>query len=122
MFTIYLVVGILFKADPRIVALYGVLTSYNYFSHMNVRVGFGRWAWVLNSPHYHRRHHSRRPEDRDGNFAALLPVFDVITGAYRAPEPGYYPETGLDEGESPRSVLSALAWPLRPRRRIQAEA
>jgi len=121
-FTIYLVVGVLFKADARIVALYGVLTSYNYFTHMNVRVGFGRWAWVLNAPQYHRRHHSSRPEDRDCNFAALLPVFDVLTGAYRAPGPGYYPETGLDEGESPRSVLSALIWPLRPPRGIRAQA
>jgi sterol desaturase/sphingolipid hydroxylase (fatty acid hydroxylase superfamily) len=112
-FTIYLVVGVLFKADARIVALYAMLSSYNYFSHMNVRVGFGRLAWVLNSPQYHRRHHSSRPEDRDCNFAALLPVFDVLTGAYRAPEAGYYPETGLDEGESPRGVLSALIWPLR---------
>ena len=46
----------------------------------------------------------------------------VITGAFRAPETGYYPETGLDEGESPGSVLSALAGPLRPARRIQAQA
>ena len=121
-FTIYLVAGVLFKADARIVALYGALSSYNYFTHMNVRVGYGRWAWVLNAPQYHRRHHSSRPEDRDCNFAALLPVFDVLTGAYRAPEPGYYPETGLDEGESPGSVLAALTWPLRSSRRIQAQA
>jgi len=84
-FTIYLVVGVLFRADARIVALYGIITSYNYFSHMNVRVGFGRLAWVLNSPQYHRRHHSSHPADRDCNFAALLPVFDVLMGAYRPP-------------------------------------
>jgi sterol desaturase/sphingolipid hydroxylase (fatty acid hydroxylase superfamily) len=112
-FTIYLAVGVLFKADARIVVLYGILSSYNYFSHMNVRLGFGRLAWVLNSPQYHRRHHSSRLEDRDCNFAALMPVFDILTGAYRRPEAGYYPETGLDEGEGPRSLLSALIWPLR---------
>lgn len=112
-FTIYLVVGVLFRADPRIVVLYGVLTTYNYFTHMNVRVGFGRWAWVLNAPHYHRRHHSSRPQDHDCNFAAMLPVFDVLTGAYRPPAPDDYPETGIEE-EGPPNVLAALVWPLRP--------
>ncbi|MDB5481329.1 MAG: sterol desaturase [Caulobacteraceae bacterium] len=113
-FTIYLVVGLLFKADARIVGLYGVLTSYNYVTHMNVKVGFGRWAWVLNAPQYHRRHHSSRPEDRDCNFAALLPLFDVLTGAYRPPAPGDYPETGLGEEAGPSNVIAALVWPLRP--------
>jgi len=113
-FTIYLAVGILFRADARIVALYGAITAYNYFTHMNVRVGFGRWAWALNSPHYHRLHHSSRPEDRDCNFAALLPVFDVLTGAYRPPAAGDYPETGLSDAAGPSSVLAALIWPFRP--------
>ena len=113
-FTIYLVVGILFRADPRIVALYGAISAYNYFTHMNVRVGFGRWAWALNAPQYHRLHHSSRPEDRDRNFAALLPVFDVLTGVYRRPAPGDYPQTGLGDLDGPSSVLAALVWPLRP--------
>lgn len=113
-FTIYLVVGVLFKADARIVALYGAISGYNYFVHMNVRAGFGRWAWALNAPQYHRLHHSSRPEDRDCNFAALLPVFDVITGAYRPPAPGDYPATGLGDAGGPSSVLAALLWPLRP--------
>jgi sterol desaturase/sphingolipid hydroxylase (fatty acid hydroxylase superfamily) len=121
-FTIYLVVGVLFKTDPLIVALYGALAGYNYFSHLNVRVGLGRWAWLLNSPQYHRRHHSSRPEDRDCNFAAVLPVFDVLTGAYRPPAPGDYPETGLGDAEGPSSVLSALVWPLRPPRVFRPQA
>lgn len=119
-FTIYLLVGLLFRADARIVGLYGLVAVYNYFSHMNVRVGFGRWAAVLNSPQYHRRHHSSRPEDRDCNFAALLPVFDVITGAYRPPAPGDYPATGLCDEPSPATVTAALAWPLRPAPTVSA--
>jgi sterol desaturase/sphingolipid hydroxylase (fatty acid hydroxylase superfamily) len=68
---------------------------------------------MLNAPQYHRRHHSRRPEDTDCNFAALLPVFDVLSGVYRPPPLGDYPETGLGPGEGPAGVLSALIWPLR---------
>jgi sterol desaturase/sphingolipid hydroxylase (fatty acid hydroxylase superfamily) len=116
-FTIYLIVGLLFKADPRIIGLYGLVSTYNYVAHMNVRLGFGRWAFLLNAPQYHRVHHSSRPQDRDCNFAALLPVFDVFTGAYRPPAAGYYPETGLGDAAGPASVAAALIWPLR--RRVQ---
>jgi sterol desaturase/sphingolipid hydroxylase (fatty acid hydroxylase superfamily) len=111
--TIYLAVGLLFKSPTPIPLIYSILTFYNYFAHMNVKVGFGRWAVVLNSPQYHRLHHSRLIEHRDVNFAALLPIFDWISGAYRAPKPGEYPETGLDEG-APASVWRALIWPLSP--------
>jgi sterol desaturase/sphingolipid hydroxylase (fatty acid hydroxylase superfamily) len=113
--TIYLVVGLLFKADIRIVGLYGLISTWNYVAHMNVRLGFGRWAFLFNSPHYHRVHHSSRPQDGDCNFAALLPVFDLLSGAYRPPAPGYYPETGLGDEAGPASVLAALIWPLRGR-------
>jgi sterol desaturase/sphingolipid hydroxylase (fatty acid hydroxylase superfamily) len=112
-FTIYLAVGLLFKTDPRIVGLYGLVATYNYVAHMNVRLGFGRLAFLLNSPQYHRVHHSSRPQDRDCNFAALLPIFDVLTGAYRPPAPDDYPDTGLGDEEGPASVLAALVWPLR---------
>jgi sterol desaturase/sphingolipid hydroxylase (fatty acid hydroxylase superfamily) len=112
--TVYLAVGLVFKADPRIVGLYSVVSAWNYVAHMNVRLGFGRWAFLFNAPQYHRVHHSSRPEDRDCNFAALLPIFDVITGAYRPPAPGDYPQTGLGDEAGPASVLAALAWPLRP--------
>jgi sterol desaturase/sphingolipid hydroxylase (fatty acid hydroxylase superfamily) len=112
--TIYMAVGLLFKADPRIIGLYGLVSTYNYVTHMDVRLTFGRWAFLLNTPHYHRIHHSRRPQDRDCNFAALLPIFDVLTGAYRQPAPNDYPDTGLGDRGGPTSVLAALVWPLRP--------
>jgi sterol desaturase/sphingolipid hydroxylase (fatty acid hydroxylase superfamily) len=114
-FTIYLAVGLLFKADAGIIAVYGVVSTYNYVTHMNVRLGFGRWAFLLNAPQYHRVHHSRDLQDRDCNFAALLPIFDLLTGAYRPPARDYYPDTGLDDRQGPASVLAALVWPLRPR-------
>ncbi len=111
-FTIYLAVGLVFKAAPPIPVIYGVLTFYNYFTHMNVRVGFGPLSFVLNAPQYHRLHHSRLPEHHDVNFAALLPIFDVISGAYVAPRPGEYPDTGLDDGRAPSGIWQALTWPV----------
>jgi sterol desaturase/sphingolipid hydroxylase (fatty acid hydroxylase superfamily) len=110
-FTIYLLIGLVFRAPAPIPMVYGFLTYYNLFSHMNVRVGFGRFAFLLNSPQYHRLHHSRLPEHHDVNFAAVLPIFDLISGAYHAPRPGEYPDTGLDDGRAPAGLWQALIWP-----------
>jgi sterol desaturase/sphingolipid hydroxylase (fatty acid hydroxylase superfamily) len=111
--TVYLAVGMIFKVGAVVAASYALLTVYNYFAHMNVRVGFGRFSWVLNSPQFHRVHHSRLPQDHDCNFAGLLPLFDCLFGTYRRPDPGAFPPTGLDTGEVPGGLLEALAWPVR---------
>jgi len=88
-------------------SFYAAISLYPYFAHANLRVDFGRWSWVLNSPAYHRLHHARDPRYYGANYAALFPIFDVLLGSYRR-APGYL-ETGLDE--APRTVLQALAWP-----------
>jgi sterol desaturase/sphingolipid hydroxylase (fatty acid hydroxylase superfamily) len=111
--TIWLAVGLLFKASPAIAGVYAVIGHYNYWTHSNVRVGYGRAAWLWNSPQYHRMHHSADPAHFNSNYAALLPIFDVLSGAYKPPKPGEYPATGLDTGERPQSFLQAVTWPLR---------
>ncbi len=120
--TIYMMVGLIFKAAAPIPIIYGMLTFYNYFTHMNVRVGFGRFSFLLNSPQYHRLHHSRLQEHHDVNFAALLPIFDLISGAYHAPRPGEYPDTGLDDGRAPAGLWQALVWPAVYIRRPESSA
>lgn len=88
---------------------YVIVSLYHYFIHANLKVNFGRWSWVLNSPAYHRQHHSRLPEHYDTNLAALFPVFDVIFGTYRRPDG--WPPCGQDD--QPRSFTDLLTWPLR---------
>jgi sterol desaturase/sphingolipid hydroxylase (fatty acid hydroxylase superfamily) len=102
-----------FKVDAASLILYNLLTLYNLFPHMNARVGFGRWSWILNSPQYHRLHHSALPEHHDCNFAALFPIFDVLCGAYRRPAAGEFPPTGLFDGFAPVGVWEMLIWPWR---------
>jgi sterol desaturase/sphingolipid hydroxylase (fatty acid hydroxylase superfamily) len=111
--TVWLAVGLLFKASPLIVGFYAAAAYYNFWTHSNVRVGYGPASWLLNSPQYHRLHHSASPEHFDCNYAALLPLFDVVSGAYRRPAPGEYPRTGLDTGAVPASFVQAVIWPLR---------
>jgi hypothetical protein len=45
--------------------------------------------------------------------ATVLPLWDVLTGAYNPRAQDDYPQTGLDDGEAPDGVLAALVWPLR---------
>jgi len=111
--TVWLAVGLLFKAAPVLVAAYTLASYYNFFAHANVKVGFGGAWWVWNSPQYHRIHHSASAEHFDRNFASLLPIFDVISGTYWRPRPAEYPQTGLDTGEEPKTFLEAVGWPLR---------
>ncbi|HEY2750957.1 sterol desaturase family protein [Phenylobacterium sp.] len=107
--TIWPVAAIAFRPTPSTLAVYVLISLYHYFSHANLAVNYGRWSWVLNSPAYHRIHHSREPQHYGVNFAGLFPIFDVILGSYQVPD--VTPQTGLDE--TPRGLFQALAWPAR---------
>jgi len=111
--TIYLAVALIFRVGERTLTLYAITTCYNYFSHMNFRLGFGRWSFLINGPQYHRIHHSALPEHRNTNFAGLLPIFDVVFGTYRQPARDEFPPTGLTSHEVPTAPLQALVWPFR---------
>ena len=52
--TVYLAVGLLFRTNDRILIIYGVLSFWNFVSHMNLRLGFGPAWFILNSPQFHR--------------------------------------------------------------------
>jgi sterol desaturase/sphingolipid hydroxylase (fatty acid hydroxylase superfamily) len=110
--TIYVAVSLIFAASPLIILIYGVVSYYNFFPHMNLRVGFGRFV-LLNSPQNHRIHHSSQPIHRDKNFAGLFPVFDVMGGTQYMPAADEYPATGLDDGDRPVNLTEAIAWPAR---------
>jgi sterol desaturase/sphingolipid hydroxylase (fatty acid hydroxylase superfamily) len=109
--TIWLAVSLLFKASGPMLAIYGAISLYNFVSHANIRLGFGPLSWALNAPQYHRLHHSRDPAHFNTNFAALFPIFDLLSGAYRRPKRGEFPDTGLDEAIA--SPLDLIVWPLR---------
>lgn len=111
--TIYLLAGFIFKINSAIIGMYASLILYNYFLHMNLRMGFGRWWMVLNSPQYHRIHHSSLREHWDCNFCALFPLFDVIFGTSHIPKKDEYPPTGLDTEEHPSGLIEAAFWPVR---------
>jgi sterol desaturase/sphingolipid hydroxylase (fatty acid hydroxylase superfamily) len=88
---------------------YALMSLWNYVAHSAVPWHFGKLSWLLNSPAYHRRHHSSRAEHYNSNYAALLPIWDVMLGSYNPPD-GRMPPTGLRS--APNGLVEALAWPL----------
>jgi len=108
--TIWPLAAILFRPSVTTLAAYGFIATYHYFSHANLRVSFGRLSWLLNSPAYHRTHHSSDPAHHGANFASLFPIFDVIVGSYRPA--AVFPPTGLDH--CPTTLVHALIWPFLP--------
>lgn len=89
----------------------GILSLTEFSNHMNFKFGLGRWSWLLATPQTHRIHHSRLDEHLDKNFAAFLPLWDVIFGTYYAPKKNEYPPTGLASGERVTTVRQALFLP-----------
>jgi sterol desaturase/sphingolipid hydroxylase (fatty acid hydroxylase superfamily) len=106
--TVWSAVLMIFRPTPAIGFGYGIVALWNLFAHLDAPISFGRFSWLLNSPAYHRQHHSILPEHYDTNFAAIFPVFDVLCGTYRRPEG--FPPTGLSS--RPVSLWQAAIWPL----------
>ncbi len=65
------------------------------FSHMNLRLEFGRFTPLLIGPQLHRLHHSSEEKHFNKNFANIFPMWDILFGTYVAPEKGEFPPTGL---------------------------
>ena len=109
---IYPVVGLIFRADPTTIFVARVLTMLNNAqAHMGTRRDGGRLWWLLNSPQYHRCHHSIQPHCIGRNLAAMFPVWDIIFGTCYKPTPNEYAPTGLVPSVRP-SLARAIIWPL----------
>jgi sterol desaturase/sphingolipid hydroxylase (fatty acid hydroxylase superfamily) len=107
--TIYPLAAFVIAPTPLAFGLFSLLSLWNFAVHARLPINFGPLSWLLNSPAYHRRHHSSLPEHYNSNFAALFPIFDVLSGTYNRPHG--FPPTGLDT--KPESLADLLIWPVR---------
>lgn len=106
--TIWPAAMLVISPTPALFAAWGVLTLWNFVLHSSLPLDFGRWSWLLNSPEYHRRHHSSDPAHYNSNFAALLPIWDVLFGGYHRAEG--HPATGMPR--KPEGLWELIVWPL----------
>lgn len=106
--TIWSAAALIITPTPLMAFCYVMLSLWNFVAHANLDWNFGKWSWVINSPAYHRRHHSSHPEHYDSNFAALFPFYDLLLGGYNVPEGR--PETGF--ARRPKGLIDLLIWPL----------
>lgn len=107
--TIWPLAAAVVAPTPAMVAMFNLLSLWNFAVHSRLPFSFGPLSWLLNSSAYHRRHHSSLPEHYNSNFAALFPVFDVLFGSYNRPHG--FPPTGLDR--KPESLVDVIVWPVR---------
>jgi sterol desaturase/sphingolipid hydroxylase (fatty acid hydroxylase superfamily) len=82
------------RQGPNALAAFLMFPSWGYFTHANLRLGFGPLTPLLVGPQWHRIHHSALPEHRDRNFSTLFPIIDIAFGTYYRPAPNEYPPTG----------------------------
>ncbi len=89
--------------------------------HLNYKIPWHRAGIWVNTPHWHRIHHSVEPKHFDKNFSSAFPIMDVIFGTAYRPAPDEYPETGLTPRENPQ-LWEGIIWPFRkwlaPRREL----
>jgi sterol desaturase/sphingolipid hydroxylase (fatty acid hydroxylase superfamily) len=106
--TIWAASSYIIAPTPAIGGATSMVMLWSLFTHARLPIDIGRWSWLINTPAYHRRHHSALPEHYNSNFAALFPIFDVICGSYYQPDG--FPPTG--SASAPRNLQELIAWPL----------
>ena len=88
-----------------LVGIQGVL------NHANVKIPFGPLRYLLVTPHFHHWHHSADPEAIDRNYAANLPVLDMLFGTY-IDNGGRWPDKyGVVGKPLPKSFLAQHWYP-----------
>ena len=107
--TIWPLAALVIAPTPMMLGIFNLASFWHIVVHARLPISFGPLSWLLNSPAYHRRHHSCLSEHYNSNYSALFPIFDVLCGSYN--RPAGFPPTGLDH--QPESLLDLLAWPVR---------
>jgi len=94
-----------------------VLAISAAFQHANIDLDNGVLNYVFNTNELHRWHHSRRLDESNANYGAVLVVWDLLFGTYRPRTPGRPAEIGMfQEAEYPfHSYFRQLTVPFAAR-------
>lgn len=79
--------------------------------HSNTDIPFGPLKYLFATPHFHHWHHAADAEAIDRNYAANLPVLDMLFGTYIS-NSGRWPERyGVVGKDLPRGFVSQHLYP-----------
>ncbi len=106
----------LFQAPEHIMSMALLLSQVQDASqHLNYKIAWHRVGIWVNTPWWHRIHHSVEPKHYDKNFSVAFPIMDVIFGTAYYPAPDEYPKTGLRPRQNPH-LWEGIVWPFRRRK------
>lgn len=93
-----------------------IVTLHLLFQHANVAYALGPLRRVFAGAEIHRWHHQRRWRDVQGNYAAVLAVWDHLFGTALDKRGDAPADVGMDDQpDLPAGYLGQLAWPFRRR-------
>jgi sterol desaturase/sphingolipid hydroxylase (fatty acid hydroxylase superfamily) len=115
---------VMLGAPEHVLAILVVVTSVHAFlQHANVNIRLGVLNFVLSMAEVHRFHHSRKPDEADANYGAVLLVWDVLFRTRKVPTDREPPlDTGLADRDFPTGYLGQLASPFRVKRGAPARS
>ncbi len=110
-----LVVVPLYLLGPREEALniYVIIVAFQaVLIHSNIGLRFGVLGYLFVTPQFHHWHHSKDKPAIDTNYAAHLPVLDLVFGTFHMPKEHWPREYGTLK-RLPRTFWGQLLYPFR---------
>lgn len=99
--------------QPETLAIYASFSAaIAFFIHANIRFDFKLLKWLIATPQFHHWHHINEPEIYHINFAAQLPILDLVFGTFYLPNRKIPRNYGINE-IVPNSYLEQVIYPFR---------
>lgn len=112
-----IVLGVLGAPAEVVACSFAAITIHLMLQHGNVAYRAGILRHVFSVAELHRWHHQRLYADVQGNYGALLSVWDCWFGSALDKEGDAPPDVGMDdEPDLPQDWLGQHVWPFRRRR------
>ncbi len=105
----------LYLLGPREEALnlYVIIVAFQaVLIHANFRIELGPIGYLFVTPKYHHWHHSKDRPAIDTNYAAHLPLLDLVFGTFHMPKEHWPKEYGTLK-RLPRTFFGQLVYPFR---------